>query len=173
MLENLSEKQKMLLVGVVGVVGFVLFNARPKTNIQGNTGLVEPNYNPKTLYIPTTSYDIHVNNGTLTQNTNNNSGNTNVPTAPKLPTVPVVIHPSFPSTPSTPTLPKPSTPNPVVVKPTPKPTPPKYITYTVKKGDTLFAIAKKYGTSVNKIASDNHISNPNVIKIGQVLKIYK
>ena len=45
------------------------------------------------------------------------------------------------------------------------------ITYKVKKGDTLSAIAKKYNTTYQKIASDNGIKNPNLIRIGQVLKI--
>ena len=44
-------------------------------------------------------------------------------------------------------------------------------TYTVKSGDTLSAIAAKYGTTYQKIASDNGISNPNLIYPGQVLKI--
>lgn len=45
------------------------------------------------------------------------------------------------------------------------------ITYTVKSGDTLSALALKYGTTVRKIASDNNISNPNLIYVGQKLKI--
>lgn len=44
-------------------------------------------------------------------------------------------------------------------------------TYTVKKGDTLSGIAKKYGTTYQKIAKDNGIENPNLIKVGQKLKI--
>lgn len=47
------------------------------------------------------------------------------------------------------------------------------ITYTVKKGDTLSAIASKYGTTYQKIAKDNNISNPNFIRPGQKLKITK
>lgn len=43
--------------------------------------------------------------------------------------------------------------------------------YTVKKGDTLSAIAKKYGTTYQQIAKDNGISNPNLIYAGQTLKI--
>lgn len=44
-------------------------------------------------------------------------------------------------------------------------------TYTVKKGDTLSAIAKKYGTTYQQIAKDNGISNPNLIHVGQTLTI--
>lgn len=45
------------------------------------------------------------------------------------------------------------------------------VTYTVKKGDTLTAIAKKYGTTINKIANDNNIADPNKIYTGQKLVI--
>ena len=44
-------------------------------------------------------------------------------------------------------------------------------TYTVKKGDTLTAIAKTYNTTVNALVSLNNIKDPNYIVIGQVLKI--
>lgn len=44
-------------------------------------------------------------------------------------------------------------------------------TYTVKKGDTLIAIAKKYGVDWKTIAEDNNISNTNLIYVGQKLKI--
>ncbi len=44
-------------------------------------------------------------------------------------------------------------------------------THTVKSGDTLYAIAIRYGTTVAAIASLNNIANPNQIKVGQVLKI--
>lgn len=43
--------------------------------------------------------------------------------------------------------------------------------YTVKKGDTLSAIAVKYGTTYQKIAAYNGIKNPNVIRVGQKIKI--
>lgn len=43
--------------------------------------------------------------------------------------------------------------------------------YTVKYGDTLSAIAKKYGTTYQKLASYNGISNPNKISAGQKIKI--
>lgn len=45
------------------------------------------------------------------------------------------------------------------------------ITYTVKSGDTLSEIAKKYNTTVSKIASDNGITNINLIYVGQKLII--
>jgi LysM repeat protein len=41
--------------------------------------------------------------------------------------------------------------------------------YTVKKGDTLSKIAKRYGTTVNKIASLNGIRDINVIHVGQII----
>lgn len=50
---------------------------------------------------------------------------------------------------------------------------PVYETYTVKSGDTLSEIAQQFGTSVNKIASDNGIKNVNLITVGQRLKIYR
>ena len=45
------------------------------------------------------------------------------------------------------------------------------ITYTVKAGDTLSGIAKKYNTTYQKIAKDNNISDPNKISVGQKLVI--
>jgi GH25 family lysozyme M1 (1,4-beta-N-acetylmuramidase)/LysM repeat protein len=44
-------------------------------------------------------------------------------------------------------------------------------TYTIKSGDTLSAVAVKYGTTVAAIASLNNIKDINKIKVGQVLKI--
>ncbi|WP_147041508.1 LysM peptidoglycan-binding domain-containing protein, partial [Marinococcus halophilus] len=44
-------------------------------------------------------------------------------------------------------------------------------TYTVKAGDTLYSIARRYDTTVQKIAADNNISNTSVISVGRVLKI--
>lgn len=43
--------------------------------------------------------------------------------------------------------------------------------YTVKRGDTLSGIAAKYGTSVNRLASLNGIKNPNLIRVGQKLRV--
>lgn len=47
----------------------------------------------------------------------------------------------------------------------------KEITYTVKSGDTLSAIASRYGKTYQEIARKNGISNPNKIYPGQILKI--
>ena len=44
-------------------------------------------------------------------------------------------------------------------------------TYTVQKGDTLSAIAKKNGTTVDEIVSRNGIQDANKISIGQNLTI--
>lgn len=41
--------------------------------------------------------------------------------------------------------------------------------YTVKSGDTLSSIAGRLGVSVSSLASRNHISNPNLIFVGQRL----
>lgn len=43
--------------------------------------------------------------------------------------------------------------------------------YTAKKGDTLSQIAAKYGTTYQAIAAFNGIKNPNVIRVGQKIKI--
>ena len=44
-------------------------------------------------------------------------------------------------------------------------------TYTVHSGDTLSSIASKFGTSYQALASLNGISNPNLIYVGQVLRV--
>ncbi len=47
-------------------------------------------------------------------------------------------------------------------------------THTVKQGETLWAIAKKYlgdGSKCTELAKINNISNPNMIKAGQVIKL--
>ena len=45
--------------------------------------------------------------------------------------------------------------------------------YVVKSGDTLSKIASKYNTTYQKLAEYNNISNPNVISVGQKIKIPK
>lgn len=43
--------------------------------------------------------------------------------------------------------------------------------YTVVAGDTLSKIAAKYGTTYQKLAEYNGIANPNLIRVGQKIKI--
>ena len=44
-------------------------------------------------------------------------------------------------------------------------------TYTVKAGDNLTKIAKKYGTTVQVLVDLNNIKNKDLINVGQVLKL--
>jgi len=44
-------------------------------------------------------------------------------------------------------------------------------TYTVQRGDTLFAIAHKHGLDHRDLARWNGITNPNSIEVGQVLRV--
>ena len=71
----------------------------------------------------------------------------------------------------------PSKPKPTVAKVTPKPKPkpkpkPQPTRYVVKKGDTLSAIAKRYGSSVATIQRANGISG-SLIRPGQKLLVPK
>jgi putative chitinase len=43
--------------------------------------------------------------------------------------------------------------------------------HTVKSGETLSSIARRYGTTWQAIAKANNLSNPNNIYVGQKLKI--
>lgn len=44
-------------------------------------------------------------------------------------------------------------------------------TYVVQAGDTLSGIAARYGTTVSTLVQLNHISNPDLIYVGQVLTL--
>lgn len=44
--------------------------------------------------------------------------------------------------------------------------------YTVRRGDTLWAIARRYGTTIQEIAQINGIKNVNLIYPGEVLRIH-
>jgi len=68
------------------------------------------------------------------------------------------------------TAPAPSGPaKPIISTPTPKP--PAGHTYKVVAGDNLTVIAARYHTTVSNLVAWNHIANPNLIKVGQVLNV--
>lgn len=50
---------------------------------------------------------------------------------------------------------------------------PERITHTVAQGETLFAISRKYGVSVENLKSWNSIGSQNIISVGQKLVILK
>ena len=55
-----------------------------------------------------------------------------------------------------------------------KPAPtPKEIVHTVVKGDSVWAIAQKYGSTIQKIVDYNGIKNPHLIYVGQKIRIPK
>ncbi|HUS69915.1 MAG TPA: LysM peptidoglycan-binding domain-containing protein [Anaerolineae bacterium] len=62
----------------------------------------------------------------------------------------------------------------MLVIPTGSPAPPPSgptTTYVVQRGDTLGVIAARHGTTVNELARLNSLMNPNLIYVGQVLKV--
>lgn len=82
-----------------------------------------------------------------------------------------VVKPEEPAEPVEPTEPevKPEPEKPVVT--VPQVPVPQEAVYTVKSGDTLYAIAIKHGTTWQKLASYNKLNNPNRIYPGQKIKI--
>ena len=48
---------------------------------------------------------------------------------------------------------------------------PRPSTYTVRSGDTLSVIARRHGVSMATLAQANNLTNPNALRIGQVLTI--
>ncbi len=45
------------------------------------------------------------------------------------------------------------------------------ISYTVRKGNTLFGIAQFFGTTVEKILEMNNITDPNNLYVGQTILV--
>lgn len=45
------------------------------------------------------------------------------------------------------------------------------VVYTVKSGDSLYGIARRFGTTADRIAADNALSSPAVLSVGQSLVI--
>jgi LysM repeat protein len=64
--------------------------------------------------------------------------------------------------------PPPSTMTPTVVMVPSTPTP---VVYVIQPGDSLSAIADRYGISVEELSQANDIADPNVIQVGQKLVI--
>ncbi|MBI5929420.1 MAG: LysM peptidoglycan-binding domain-containing protein [Chloroflexi bacterium] len=130
-----------------------------KANAQGNTitHVVQPGEN---LFRISLRYGVSVQDIVVA----NNIANPNVIYVGQ-----VLIIPVRGTTP--PTQPPPTNPTPAPpTNPTPAP-PTTGTTYTVQRGDTLSAIARRFGVTVQAIASANNIANPNLIYPGQVLNI--
>jgi LysM repeat protein len=66
---------------------------------------------------------------------------------------------------SAPATPAPATPAPAT------PAAPAGGNYVVKKGDTLSAIALAHGTNWQQLAKSNALANPNLLSIGQIIKL--
>ena len=62
-------------------------------------------------------------------------------------------------------------PAPAPIEPKPEEPKPKYFEYKIVKGDTLTAIAKKYGTTIAVLKKLNNIKNVNLIYAGDVILI--
>lgn len=54
---------------------------------------------------------------------------------------------------------------------TPKPAPSKPAVHTVRSGDTLSAIARRYHTTVEKLCKINHIKETSILSLGQKIKL--
>jgi LysM repeat protein len=89
--------------------------------------------------------------------------------APTRPTPTPTVAPTPTPTPTPSATPRPT------ATPTPTPSPtssaPASKTYTVKSGDTLTGIASRFGTTSRILMDLNSITNANLIKIGQILKL--
>jgi len=46
-----------------------------------------------------------------------------------------------------------------------------FVTYKVRRGDSLGRIARKYRTSIARILAFNHLDDPDNIRVGQELRI--
>ena len=66
-------------------------------------------------------------------------------------------------------------PVPPIKQPEIKPVQPKvdYTSYTIRQGDTLSSIARRYGTTAEYLANYNNLTNKNSLQVGQKLRIPK
>lgn len=44
--------------------------------------------------------------------------------------------------------------------------------YTVKSGDSYWGIAQRFGIDLNYLLRINQVANPDVLKVGQIVKLY-
>jgi len=96
---------------------------------------------------------------------------TQIPAAAADGTITVAVGTPTPTPTGTPPTPT-ATPTPAPGTPTPTPTPvPGGFPYVVRWGDTLWAIALRFGTTVEAIVRANNIADPNYIWAGQTLII--
>ncbi len=95
---------------------------------------------------------------------------TTAPTPPPDPTPTVTPTPD-----PTPTVTPTPTPTPTVTPtptPTATPTPtPTYVAYQVVRGDTVWALARRFGSTVTAIVQENGLNSKALIRVGQTLQI--
>lgn len=44
--------------------------------------------------------------------------------------------------------------------------------YTIRRGDSLQSIARRFGTSVDRLVQLNNIKNPDIIYVNQKIRLY-
>jgi LysM repeat protein len=89
------------------------------------------------------------------------------PLAPPTAILPTVVVTSVAAVSETPTPTQP----PIATPTIPAPAPTSQTTYTVRAGDTLFEIALRFGITTSALAQANGITNPALIRPGQILII--
>jgi LysM repeat protein len=108
---------------------------------------------------------------------------TDTPSVIIAPTLPVFV-PSPTPLPVAPVASPTPTPDPALQAPSPTPPPPDptaaptqqttssgEIIHTVQQGENLFRIGLRYGVSYQELAAYNGIANPNVLSVGQQIRI--
>ena len=96
-------------------------------------------------------------------------GEQTAPAPPSRPSSPMAVLPSLTPT-STPSV-TPVSPTPSEATATPGPTAHPAATYEVQAGDTVFSIARRFGTTVDAIVAANDLADAAEIYVGQVLVI--
>ena len=130
--------------GTTAVALVVTFTPRPATATYTPTFTPTPTRTPTAAIVPTQVAPVPTVTPVLTA--------TSVPVLPTpVPTPTITLPPS-----ATPTAT--STPRPLQ-------------TYVVKKGDTLYDIARRFGVSLQALAAANGITDPKLVRLGQVLVI--